>query len=84
MHRSPAHLAAALRMELHDMRDERVAQAAATKAARHAEALANARAKDEARNAAKAQASDNDAPERNAHVDPVFRGFLNAISGGVR
>lgn len=80
MYRSRASLSASLRTELGDMRDERVARARATKATRHAERLAWARAQDEAR-AAKAQASE---PERNQHVDPVFRGFLNAISSGVR
>lgn len=80
--RSPAHLATALRMELHGMRRERLDQAAATKAARHAECLAKARLQDEAR--ARAQASDNAATERNAHVAEPLRSILNSISGGGR
>lgn len=49
MHRSKAAILAVLRQELHAMRGERLAAPAATKAERHAEALARARAKDEAR-----------------------------------
>lgn len=83
MYRSKSSLTAALSNELNAMRDERLAQARATKAVRHAEALARARALDDARNAAQA-AREATAPERNVHVDPIFRGFLNAISPRVK
>lgn len=76
MRRSSASLTAALNYELDAMRDERLAQARATKAARHAEALARARAQDEAR-IAKAKASNNATPERNAHVAEPLRAILN-------
>jgi hypothetical protein len=47
----PRSIAGAFRAEINHMRDERLAQAAATKAERHAERLAWARAQDEARRA---------------------------------
>jgi hypothetical protein len=68
----PRSIAGAFRTEINHMRDERLGTAAATKAARHAERLAWARAQDEARRA-----------KRNEHVPEPFRGLLNAISPGV-
>jgi hypothetical protein len=67
----PRSIASAFRAEINAMRDERLGTAAATKAARHAERLAWARAQDESR------------AKRNEHVPEPFRGFLNAISPGV-
>jgi hypothetical protein len=68
---SPRSIAGAFRTEINHMRDERLGTAAATKAARHAERLAWARAQDEAR------------AKRNEHVPEPLRGLLNAISPGV-
>lgn len=68
----PRSIAGAFRAEINDMRAERIAQAAATKAARHAECLARARAQDAARTA-KAQ------PERNAHVAEPLQSILTEV-----
>jgi hypothetical protein len=65
--------AGAFRAQIDAMRNERVATAAATRAERHAEALARARAKDEARCA-----------KRNEDTDPAIRDFLDSIPPKVR